>query len=151
MPVYLTRWPDGTMTLTHAQNRADLMHLLDMESSAAGCRVVPVTNSFSLSISPPDRCDNFMDFKIDFADGDAGFMLQGNLEAFWPNLKKLIDDDWDEEKDERITDESWRAARELDFNLKIGEPKLKYSFEATNPDCGEPEEWLAVTPNDLPF
>ena len=92
-----------------------------------------------------------MDFKIDFADGDAGFMLQGNLEAFWPNLKKLIDDDWDEEKDERITDESWRAARELDFNLKIGEPKLKYSFEATNPDCGEPEEWLAVTPNDLPF
>ena len=82
MPVYLTRWPDGTMTLTHAQNRADLMHLLDMESSAAGCRVAPVTNSFSLSIEPPTRSDNFMDFKIGFAGGDAGFMLQGNLEAF---------------------------------------------------------------------
>jgi hypothetical protein len=152
MPVYLTRWPNGSLSLTQAQNRADLMHLLDMEGSAAGCRVVPVTNSFSLSIEPPTRCGNNMQFEIDFANADSGCMLQSNLEAFWPNLKKLIDDEWDADKKETtIPDREWREARERDLNLKVGEPKLNYSFQATIPNDGEPEEWLAVTPNDLPF
>ena len=93
-----------------------------------------------------------MEFKIDFANADSGCMLQGNFEAFWPNLKKLIDDEWNADKKETaLSDREWREARERDLNLKVGEPKLNYSFQATIPDDGEPEEWLAVKPSDLPF
>jgi hypothetical protein len=155
MPMYLTRWPDGSLSLTQAQNRRDLMELLDMEGSAAGCRVRPLTSSFSLSIQPPTKLENEMDFEIDFSNADSGNMLRFALEAFWPNLKALVDRSWNEDRDDAvITDNEFRTARERDLELKTGEPKLKHSFTATNPEYVqgfEETKWLAVVPEDLIF
>jgi len=146
MPVYLTRWPDGTCTLSHARNRASLMHILDEEGSPNGVRIKKLNISWSISVRPPSQATGMMSFQIELAATDAGSALGEAFEEFYPHLKVLTDAHLDDVFNDSIPEEEWSAEREKDLNCEIGEPNLKGSFEGTIPDHG-----LYLTDNLIPF
>ena len=71
MPVYLTRWPDGSCTLSQAKNRTALMEVLDNEGSPNGVRITRVLNSWSIAVEPPVQDTGMMRFEISLANSDA--------------------------------------------------------------------------------
>ena len=98
MPVYLAKFPDGTVQIASAKNKGDLMRLLDQVGCPTRAQIKPLNGLEWIIEAEPvsaqtesieDDPYQLIDFKLRVASCDAGHYLEHAISEAFPKISQV--------------------------------------------------------------
>ena len=131
MPVYLAKFPDGTVQIASAKNRHDLMHLLDQVGSPTAAQIKSLKGLEWIVEAQPQSVEErgegdwrYQDIAFSFriAACDAGEQLEIALSEAYPLISRVgmrglsLERAFKSDKSADLKDKGWKLGTVPEYN-----------------------------------